>query len=129
MPHVRIALRRHADPEHAGRVSRAVHRALTDTFGVPDDDLMQVITEHDERTFVYDPAYLGTPRSGGVVLIQVVCNPGRTAEVKRAFYRRAAHLLGEEAGVAADDVVINVVEAARENWSLGGGRMQGDPTP
>ncbi len=126
MPHVRIDLRRQRDPEHPRRVSRAIHRALTDTFGVPHDDLMHVVTEHEDLTFISHPTYLGTPRTAQLVLIQVVCNPGRSLHVKRAFYRRAAALLLQEAGIGPDDVVIQISEVPRENWSLGGGRVQGE---
>ncbi|SMB84000.1 tautomerase family protein [Deinococcus hopiensis] len=126
MPHVRISLRRQNGPEHSRRVSHAIHRALTETFGVPHDDLMQILTEHDDHTFIYDPAYLGTPRTHQLVLIQVVCNPGRTTDVKRAFYQRVTALLQEEANIVPDDVVIQVLEVPRENWSLSGGRVQGE---
>lgn len=126
MPHVHFTLRRRPDPDFAPAVSRAVHRALTETFGIRDDDLLHVFDEHDGRTFAVHPTYLGTPRTEDFVLVEVYCNPGRSAEVKRAFYRRAAELLRDGAGVAPDDVVVRVVEVPRENWSLGGGLMQGD---
>jgi hypothetical protein len=47
-------------------------------------------------------------------------------ELKKAFYRRVAGDLSE-LGVRPQDVFINLVEVARENWSFGNGEMQYAP--
>jgi hypothetical protein len=43
------------------------------------------------------------------------------SDQKRTFYRRTAQLLGKEPGVRPEDVLINLVEVAKENWSFGNG--------
>ena len=45
----------------------------------------------------------------------------RTVEQKKALYRRLAELLGEKPGIRAEDVFVNILESAKENWSLGNG--------
>ncbi|MBV8973503.1 MAG: tautomerase family protein, partial [Sinobacteraceae bacterium] len=56
----------------------------------------------------------------------ITLNHGRTLEQKKAFYRRVAGDLSE-LGVRPQDVFINLVEVARENWSFGNGEMQYAP--
>ena len=41
----------------------------------------------------------------------------------------AAQLLAETVGVSPDDVLINLVEVQRENWSFGRGVAQFVPQP
>ena len=48
----------------------------------------------------------------------------RTAEQKKALFRRIAELLGENPGIRPEDVFVNVLDAAKENWSVGHGLAQ-----
>jgi len=59
-----------------------------------------------------------------VVFVQITLNAGRTTEQKKALYARIAELLAERPGVRPPDVLINLVEVARENWSFGNGEAQ-----
>ena len=97
---------------------------MVETMNVPTNDRFQVITEHDAAGLIYDPDYLGIHRTDGFLLIQVTLNAGRTVEVKKAFYARVAGLLKEEVGVHPEDVMINLVEVPKENWSFGRGEAQ-----
>jgi 4-oxalocrotonate tautomerase len=45
----------------------------------------------------------------------------RTTEQKKALFRRVAELLGESPGIRPEDVFVNVLESAKDNWSLGHG--------
>jgi 4-oxalocrotonate tautomerase len=60
-------------------------------------------------------------RSGDLMIIEITLNAGRTLEVKRAMYAAIVERLGA-LGVRPDDVVINLVEVSKENWSFGYGR-------
>jgi hypothetical protein len=44
--------------------------------------------------------------------------------MKKALYARIAGLLAEAPGLRAQDVLINLVEVPRENWSFGNGAAQ-----
>jgi phenylpyruvate tautomerase PptA (4-oxalocrotonate tautomerase family) len=48
----------------------------------------------------------------------------RTAEQKKALFRRIAELLGDSPGIRPEDVFVNVLDAAKENWSVGHGLAQ-----
>jgi 4-oxalocrotonate tautomerase len=74
--------------------------------------------------FRYGSSYLDVPRSDELVFIQITVFNTRTLEQKKALYRRTAELLGESPGLRPEDVFVNVLEAAKENWSLGNGVAQ-----
>jgi 4-oxalocrotonate tautomerase len=124
MPLVRIDLRAGRSPAVRQALGDAVHQAMVDTIKIPPDDRFQVITEHSGDGIVYDPGYLGVARSDGIVFVQITLNAGRTVEQKRALYARIAELVQERAEVRPEDVLVSLVEVARENWSFGSGVAQ-----
>jgi 4-oxalocrotonate tautomerase len=120
MPLVRISVIRGRPAAPRPSLGAAVHRALVETFGVPEKDRFQVLSEHEPGDLVYDAEYLGIARTDGLVMIQITCSAGRSLEQKRLLYRRIAEHLSE-LGVRREDVLINLVEVASENWSFGNG--------
>ncbi len=124
MPLVRISLLAGKPESHKQKVSEAIHRALVETIGIPAQDRFHVITEHARADFIYDPLYLNVQRTGDLVVIQITLSAGRTLEVRKTIYRRIADLLHQEAGLRKEDVLINLVETAKENWSFGNGEAQ-----
>jgi len=97
---------------------------MVESISVPPQDRFQVITEHPADGLIYDPSYLGINRTDDVVFIQITLNTGRTVDQKRALYKKIADLLSQEPGVRPEDVVINLVEVTKENWSFGNGVAQ-----
>ncbi len=49
---------------------------------------------------------------------------GRTVEMKQRFYKAVADGLHESLKLRREDVFINLVEVAKENWSFGNGEAQ-----
>jgi len=121
MPLVRIDLRDGKPPEYRIKIADMVHRAMIETINVPEHDRFQVIAEHTARGLVYDANYLGIQRGDGIVFIQITLNAGRTLEQKKALYARIAELLAAEPGIRPEDVLINLVECRKEDWSFGNG--------
>ena len=121
MPLVRISLVKGKPAAYRRKVGDAVHLALVDTMGVPRLDRFQLITEHEPGDLVYDSMYLGIARSSDLLIIQITLSSGRTLDQKRALYRRIADNLGAAVGLRPEDVWINLVEVAKENWSFGNG--------
>jgi phenylpyruvate tautomerase PptA (4-oxalocrotonate tautomerase family) len=121
MPLVRISLMQGRPAEYRAAIGDAVHQAMVETINCPALDRFQVITEHARGDLVYDPTYLDIDRSEEVVFIQITLNTGRSVELKRALYRKIAELLGSNPGIRPQDVLINLVEVPRENWSFGNG--------
>lgn len=127
MPLVRIALRSGKSTDYRRAIGEAVHQCMVDVLNVPADDRFQIVSGHGADSLIYDPTYLGISRSDDVVVIQIVLNQGRTVEMKRRFYKAVAQSLAASPGVRPQDVFINLVEVAKENWSFGDGVAQYAP--
>ena len=118
MPLVRIELLHGRTVEQRQRIGDAIHRALVETIGVPERDRFQLITEHSASELVYDREYLNIKRTDNIVVIQITLSSGRTAAQKRGLFRRIAENLAA-LDIRREDVWINLVEVAKENWSFG----------
>ena len=124
MPLVHISLRAGKPKTYHQAIFDGLYRAMHETFNVPEDDQFMTIIEHDATNFRYGASYLGVDRSDDLVYIQITANNTRTVEQKKALFRRTMELLGESPGIRPQDVFINIVEVAKENWSLGNGLAQ-----
>lgn len=124
MPLVRISVQQGQHASQHAKIGDAVHRAMVETINVPPLDRFQLITEHAPSDFTYDSTYLNISRTNALVMIQITLNTGRTVEMKKALYKRIADLLHEELKIRKEDVLINLVEVPKENWSFGNGEAQ-----
>jgi 4-oxalocrotonate tautomerase len=124
MPLIRISLRQGKSAAHRKAIVDGVYEALRETFDVPEGDLFALINEHEAGNFAYDAHYLGMARSDDLVFLQLTVSNTRTIEQKKALYRRIVEHLAEAPGLRPDDVFINLVEVAKENWSFGRGVAQ-----
>lgn len=124
MPLVRISLREGKSSVYGRAISDGVHRAMVETINVPALDRFQIISEHSPGNLIYDPTYLDIERTDDVVFVQITLNAGRSTKQKRALYARMTEVLAENPGVRPQDVLISLVEVARENWSFGNGEAQ-----
>jgi 4-oxalocrotonate tautomerase len=122
MPLVTIDLLEGRSAEQLDAISSAVHEAMVAELDVPERDRFQIITEHTPRTLHFDRGYLDIDRDDGFVLVRVLLARGRATELKQAFYRRLCELLGERAGVRAENLAIVLIENEREDWSFGHGQ-------
>jgi 4-oxalocrotonate tautomerase len=122
MPLVKIHLRRGKSDEYRRSVADAVHEALVTQANVPVDDRFQLIFEHDGGFVIAHPSYGGVSRSDDLILVEITLNAGRSVEVKKNLYADITARLGRDADVRPDDVVINLVEVTKENWSFGKGK-------
>jgi len=126
MPLVRITLARDTSAEHRRAIADGVHQALVETAGVPPDDRFQSVHEVPASDLHWSASYLGLERTGAIVFVQIFLNAGRTVAVKKALYGRIAERLAAT-GLRKEDVLVNLVEVPRENWSFGGGLMSYPP--
>ena len=124
MPLTHVSLRAGKPESYRQAIFNSLYRAMRETFDVPEDDQFMTIAEHDPPNFRYAASYLGIARSDELVLIQLTVSNTRTLEQKKALFRRIAELLGESPGIRPEDVFVNLVEVAKENWSFGHGLAQ-----
>jgi 4-oxalocrotonate tautomerase len=121
MPLARIDLIKGKPAEYRQTIGDVVYSAMVDILKAPKDDRFQVIAEHDESNFIYDPTFFGIRRSKDVIFVQLTLVEGRTREQKREFYKRVVDDLHDRLGVRREDVFISLVGTGREDWSFGNG--------
>ncbi len=121
MPLVRISMLVGRTPEERRRIADAVHQAMVDTINVPPNDRFQILSEHAADDFIFDGSYLNVRRTNALVIVQITLNVGRAVDLKKKLFARTAELLREQAGVRAEDLIVYLVEVAKENWSFGNG--------
>ncbi|KAB0488017.1 Tautomerase enzyme [Pseudomonas reinekei] len=124
MPLVRVDIKKQQDPAYAKRIGQLIYAALRSAIDVPENDNFQILNEHDEQHFIFDPQYLGIQRTDNLVIIQITLSEGRTLEKKKLLYKTIVDGLHSQLAVRAQDVFINLVEVKKENWSFGNGIAQ-----
>jgi len=121
MPLVRVTLRKGRSAEFLRDAGNAIHEALVAQANVPADDRFQIFDEVESDRLIAHPSYGGVERSEGLIIIEITLNAGRSVEIKRNLYADIVARLGRAVDVRPDDVVINLVEVTKENWSFGKG--------
>jgi 4-oxalocrotonate tautomerase len=123
MPLLQIHMRAGKPEAYRQAIFDGLYQAMREALSVPEDDQFMTITEHDAANFRTGTGY-GVARSKDVVYIQITVFNTRTAEQKKALFRRIAELLGKSPGIRPEDVFVVVLDAAKENWSVGNGVAQ-----
>ena len=123
MPVIHVSLRAGKGEAYRQSIFDGLYRAMRETLHVPEDDQFMTMTEHDAANFRTGTAY-GVARSADVVYIQITVFNTRTTEQKKALFKRTAELLGKNPGIRPEDVFITVLDAPKENWSVGNGEAQ-----
>jgi phenylpyruvate tautomerase PptA (4-oxalocrotonate tautomerase family) len=123
LPLVRIDVNEGRTPGDLRRLSRGIHDAILAEYRIPERDYFHILTEHPQGQILAQDAGLGFERTGGVVMIQIFTQEGRSQEAKQNLFAAVAGKLAE-AGVAGEDVFIGYVENTAGDWSFGFGRAQ-----
>ncbi|MGZ8218638.1 tautomerase family protein [Methylomagnum sp.] len=124
MPLVQISVDSSRTPTEVKAISDGVYDALAEAVNVPAGDKFQIITTHSPEYLVFSKDYLGIERSDHFLAIQIFFNAGRTVEQKTKLYQAIADRLAANPGIRKEDILINLVEVPKENWSFGNGVAQ-----
>jgi 4-oxalocrotonate tautomerase len=124
MPLIRISLRTGKPDDYRRAIAENIYASLRETFNVPENDFFATVDELEPRDFIYDRKYFNIERSDDLVLIQLTVSNTRTVEQKKALYHRIVERLGKNPRLRPQDIFLNVVEVAKENWSFGNGEAQ-----
>jgi phenylpyruvate tautomerase PptA (4-oxalocrotonate tautomerase family) len=116
MPLVQIEILKGRPALERKRLMQAVHAALVEAFGIPEDDRTQRLIEHDPENFEIEPGH-----SEKYTLIEITAFPGRSSTAKRVLYKAIISNL-EEVGIPANDVFIVLHEPPMQNWGIRGGK-------
>jgi hypothetical protein len=123
MPLLRFDLIEGRSESEIRKILDVTHEVLLETLKVPNGDRYQVVHEHRQSRIIVEDTGLGFVRSDNVVLLQVTSRP-RSREMKENFYRLLVERLATRCRIAPDDVIVNFVTNADEDWSFGAGRAQ-----
>ena len=123
MPLVRIDLRRGTSDEFRSTLGDVVYESMVSIANVPAGDRFIVVSEHEPTNLQIDAHYF-VERTEQALIIEIVFNQGRSVETKKALYKAIVNGLWDRLQVRPEDVVISLVEVAKENWSFGSGEMQ-----
>lgn len=121
MPLVRIHIPADTSPADARAISESVHDAMVAHINVPPADRFQTIHRHAPGELICTDEFLGVHHGARVVMVQITLAHGRSVKLKQALYAAIASGIAQRTHFAANDVIINLVEVLRENWSFGGG--------
>lgn len=101
----------------------AAHAAVVSSFGVPEGDRYQIVSEYrDGRMCLLDTG-LNIRRTKNVVLVEVTSRK-RSSDQKAAFYALLCQKLKDACDLDGSDVIVSFVENGDADWSFGLGRAQ-----
>ena len=124
MPFTRVSLLKGKPPEYRKAILDGIYQAMRETFNVPEEDRFMTIDEYDKNNFVYGENYLGIARDDDLVIVQITVNNTRGPEQKKALFARIAELLAKNPGIRPENILVNLLEVPKENWSFGNGIAQ-----
>jgi 4-oxalocrotonate tautomerase len=124
MPLARIDIVQGKSAEFRRTIGDVVYEAMVEALNAPKDDRFQIISEHSAADLIADENYLGIRRTQECVFVQLTLNVGRTVEQKKVFYKLVAEGLNSRLGIRTEDLLINLIEVQKENWSFGNGLAQ-----
>ena len=124
MPLIRISLRAGKPANYRQAIAESIYESLRETFNVPENDFFATVDELQPHDFIYDRKYFNIERGDDLVIIQLTVSNTRTVEQKKALYRRIVERLGKSPGLRPQDIFLNLLEVAKENWSFGNGEAQ-----
>ena len=107
-------------------LSSAIHQALIESFGFPENDFFQIVNVHSNtnKDFVTFGNYLNVERDEGIVYIQIFLRSGHREEKKKTFYKKSAFFIQEKTSIDAKNIFILLSENNSADWSLGNGEAQ-----
>jgi phenylpyruvate tautomerase PptA (4-oxalocrotonate tautomerase family) len=115
MAQVKIyGLRSSLAPRRAA-LSDAIHAALMDSFGLPEEKRFQrfILLEPEEFIFPAD-------RSDRYTIVELSIFEGRSREAKKRLINQLFALAHERAGIAPQDLEITIFETPQASWGIRG---------
>lgn len=91
---------------------------MASSFGVPERDRYQILTEHEPTHLSALDTGLDLPRTHKFLLLEIVSRPRSRAE-KPAFYETLCRTLESECDVSPGDQMVSFTQNGDEDWSFG----------
>ena len=96
-------------------LSRAVHAALTETIGTPEEKRFQrfIILKPEDFIFPSDC-------TNNYTIVEINMFVGRSVEAKKNLIRLLYQKIAETVNITPQDLEINLIETPRSNWGIRG---------
>ena len=101
--------------QHRQTLSAAIHAALVSSLNYPVEKKFQRFIRLAPEDFIY-PA----DRSTNYTIIEISMFDGRSIASKKAFIQQLFTNIGQQCGIAAQDIEITMIETPRHNWGIRG---------
>jgi phenylpyruvate tautomerase PptA (4-oxalocrotonate tautomerase family) len=115
MPMTKIYLREGTTPEHKRALSDAVHQALVEVLGIPEDDRFHFFHELADENLISEPVAFGLERRREAIFVQLYFAPRPATVLKELFATLVANLT-RGTGLEPRDIYLNVIESPSANW-------------
>lgn len=115
MAQIKIYALAHTINQHRHTLSAAIHAALVSSLNYPVEKKFQRFIALEPENFIY-PA----DRSTNYMILEIAMFDGRSIASKKAFIRQLFTNIGQQCGIAAQDIEITIIETPRHNWGIRG---------
>ncbi|UQS86199.1 tautomerase family protein (plasmid) [Nicoliella spurrieriana] len=123
MPLMRIDVIKGHDEQYLKDLLEVSYQTMLDTFGIPNGDRYQVLTQHEPFEMNILDSGLGIERSRDVVVFQITTR-SRNVSQKRAYYDLLAKGLQEKIGLDPKNLLVSLSTNGDADWSFGYGKAQ-----
>ena len=116
---VRVDFSNKQPAEFPSTISGVINSIMQEVLGVPPLENYIVCQGYPAGAILHAPGACPPDRLERIVFIQITLNQGRSAELKAKFFSELNRKLVGTGYLQAENIFINLVEVARENWSFG----------
>ena len=116
---VRVDFSNKQPAEFSSTVSGAINSAMQEVLGVPPLENYILCQGYPKGAILHAPGACPPDRLEKIELVQITLNQGRSAELKAKFFSELNRKLVGTGYLQTENIFINLVEVARENWSFG----------
>jgi hypothetical protein len=117
MPLIQIDLDQNLYTQKHEQISREIHQAQIDAWGVPTTDLFQVFRPHATGEMKFDRTHRGVDRQN-FLLIRITMVHKYSGLQKKRLYAEIVRRLGS-IGIRSEDILISLIENGFEDWYAG----------
>ena len=116
---VRVDFSNNQPAEFSSAVSGVINSAMQEVLGVPPQENYIVCQAYPKAAILHAPGVCSPDRLERIVFVQITLNQGRSTELKAKFFSELNRKLVGTGYLQTENIFINLVEVARENWSFG----------
>jgi 4-oxalocrotonate tautomerase len=103
----------------ASTLASTINSTMQSVLGVPPQENYIICQQHENSALMHAPGNCPLERLDQIVFIQITLNLGRSAELKSEFFSVLTQAVVSAGCAQPENIFINLVEVARENWSFG----------